>query len=424
MTRITLASDVLAPLATGLLLTIAGPNGAAITAGVVCGWFALALPVKLILISRTALKLPAREVTPAVGIEPGTGAQARGGAASRTIAVRALAYVASSVWQWLRDWRTYISQPVFLASSSFAFAYLILLSPGNMLNSWLVSQQTPDIVIGLFRAISAVSGLMATFVAQWAIHRIGAPAAGIAGVLLQLLMLVPAVICFVVPGTSVTWFLLFIVLSRMGLWAYDIAEVQIMQEGVPRQLIGAVNSTERSLQKMFELASYVTVMIWHDPAQFSVLVFISCASIATSAVLFCVWHYSGCSARAAAVSAENDAADAVRASLQASGEVAAPVVSVDDDAAAPGVGGGGKPAAVATAAAADEVVRVTIGRRERGLAREKRGLLAGGDSDDDDGHTASGGGGGCGARGAAADDEVFAVRGDGKYASGDDGDGL
>eukprot|EP00698_Gefionella_okellyi_P025507 TRINITY_DN9372_c0_g1_i1.p1 TRINITY_DN9372_c0_g1~~TRINITY_DN9372_c0_g1_i1.p1 ORF type:complete len:289 (-),score=55.38 TRINITY_DN9372_c0_g1_i1:151-1017(-) len=183
------------------------------------------------------------------------------------------------------------SAACFPCESSSVFVYLTVLSPGGMMTQWLVFVETPDYVIGIFRAISALSGLTATFIIQRAMKRFGAPRSGVAAAIFQMLMLVPAALCFMFSA-PVPVFLAFLVLSRVGLWSYDVCQVQVMQEGVAGSDVSTVNAIERSVQKLAEMTMYVLAMIWHDPTQFWVLVTVSCVAVATSGVLFAVWTFA------------------------------------------------------------------------------------------------------------------------------------
>lgn len=62
-----------------------------------------------------------------------------------TTTLNKLVYPLRSLWL---DWRLWRQQRAFLASLSFVFVYLTVLSPGGMLASWLVYKHTSEILIG------------------------------------------------------------------------------------------------------------------------------------------------------------------------------------------------------------------------------------------------------------------------------------
>jgi iron-regulated transporter 1 len=214
MTRLTLMCDIGAPFLVGLLLsTSAISQSAAYTVCIVCAWFGLALLPKVLLLNRATSRMPSRVSRP-MPID----------ALSDPLPLNAAAQAARTVREWAHDWTIYARQPVFLASLAFAVAWLTVLSPGGTMSAWLVSQNTSALTIAGFRAASAVCGFASTFGAQALIGRVGPARAGIVGVATQATSLVVAMILMFAKG-PVEAFLLFVVLSRVGLWAYDIAEV-------------------------------------------------------------------------------------------------------------------------------------------------------------------------------------------------------
>jgi len=60
-------------------------------------------------------------------------------------------------------------------------------------------------------------------------------------------------------------FLAFLTFSRCGLWMFDLAERQIMQENVAEEQRGLINSTELALSNLFLLISYALGMIASQP---------------------------------------------------------------------------------------------------------------------------------------------------------------
>lgn len=63
-----------------------------------------------------------------------------------------------------------------------------------------------------------------------------------------------------------------VVTSRMGLWMFDLAVTQMLQERVPLSLLGAVNGTQSSMQELMDLLGYVLGLLLSHPAQFKYLV--------------------------------------------------------------------------------------------------------------------------------------------------------
>jgi hypothetical protein len=142
-----------------------------------------------------------------------------------------------------------------------------------------------------------------------------------------------------------------------------------MQQGVLREHLSAVSSTERALQKVLELASYLMVMIWQNPDDFSMLVAISFGAVCVSALLFTTW--------ALTIGTVLDTQPRAPPSMPsvAEAEAAAAFAPMDDD-----------DAAGATAVMVEPMASPAgEALREAGTTAEKTGLLSASSDDDADG---------------------------------------
>lgn len=73
-----------------------------------------------------------------------------------------------------------------------------------------------------------------------------------------------------------------VVLSRMGLWVFDLAVTQLLQQEVDDSILAIVNGTQGSVQKALDLLGYALSLWLHRPEQFSKLVYISFGSVFTN----------------------------------------------------------------------------------------------------------------------------------------------
>ena len=53
--------------------------------------------------------------------------------------------------------------------------------------------------------------------------------------------------------------------SRLGLWMFDLAVMQLMQDGVPEHERCVVGGVQNSLQSVFDLLTYIMGIIISDP---------------------------------------------------------------------------------------------------------------------------------------------------------------
>jgi iron-regulated transporter 1 len=215
----------------------------------------------------------------------------------------------------LSGWAAYIQQPAAPAALSLALLYLTVMSFGTLMTAYLKWSGLKEAELSIYRGFGALSGIAATLVFPALHKKWGLVPTGAAAISAQLLCLVfaatPAIILGTKPpngeqeqggeGTGsgsgsenpsvlVTRLLVLgLVLSRFGLWGFDLAVNQIIQETVSSTNLGAVNGVQGSLQSLFQMLAYVAgVVVWR-PAQFSLLMAGSVIAVATAAVLFMLY---------------------------------------------------------------------------------------------------------------------------------------
>jgi hypothetical protein len=81
------------------------------------------------------------------------------------------------------------------------------------------------------------------------------------------------------------------VVSRAGLWLFDLAIRQLAQETIRPAERGVVNGVWRSLTALFELTAYALALWLDEPSHFWILSTISMAMVGGAVVL--VTHESG-----------------------------------------------------------------------------------------------------------------------------------
>lgn len=76
------------------------------------------------------------------------------------------------------------------------------------------------------------------------------------------------------------------VASRVGLWMFDIAALQIIQETVPEQERGQVGGMQAALQEVLQILSFATCILADSPQQFYIPVLLSFLATSISCGLF------------------------------------------------------------------------------------------------------------------------------------------
>lgn len=206
---------------------------------------------------------------------------------------------------WFNGWKTYIRQPVLFASLSIVCLYVTVLNVSSTMVSFLASDVSKmhNIGIAVARALTAVTGVMATLIAPRLINRTGVAKAGVIGIWWQMGWLYLALVAialftfissasYVISQVFLYVFVLAVIISRIGLWTFDLAETQIMQLGIQEDERGAVNSAEHSLFNVAEFFVLVCSMLVAKPQYFIILAVISAGFVQIAAIMFTCWNFT------------------------------------------------------------------------------------------------------------------------------------
>lgn len=187
-----------------------------------------------------------------------------------------------------RDMVLYLRHPALMASMACALLYLTVLTfSGQMVTYLLAAGYTPT-QIAAARTVSVTFEVLATWAGPWLIGRIGPVRAGLWFSSWQ--------ICCLVAGMSIFWnyadnnslistlgIVGGTILSRVGLWGFDLSTQLIVQDEVEEDIRGAFSAVEASWQNVFEMCSYSMTIVFSSPNQFKWP-----ASVSVAATL-CAW---------------------------------------------------------------------------------------------------------------------------------------
>ena len=82
---------------------------------------------------------------------------------------------------------------------------------------------------------------------------------------------------------------LFLSLSRLGLWTFDLAVQEIIQTRVPPGASSTFAGTEMAFVSFFELAQWILAAVLARPLQFSWLALISLFAITWAGFMYAYW---------------------------------------------------------------------------------------------------------------------------------------
>jgi iron-regulated transporter 1 len=195
-----------------------------------------------------------------------------------------------------RGWNLFVQQPIVLLSLSFTMLWLTILSPHDpVFTAYLMFAGYQDYQLGIFRAVGAVMGVIAAFIFPYLARAIGLQKS-------MLLFIFEEGIAVACAGVALwlythdyysyytRWlFLVFVVLSRPGLYGFEVGEIQAMQQGVPEKHRGSVNSVESSMTALTSLVFFIPPVFVTNPQDFIYLIWASIGCINLGSFIFAMW---------------------------------------------------------------------------------------------------------------------------------------
>ena len=155
------------------------------------------------------------------------------------------------------------------------------------MTAYLVWRKMSLTKIGLWRGISALIGLLGTSAYRCSVKKYSTEATGQWAITLQFTCLTFCYSSLFIENNALSLALLIggVCTSRLGLYVFDISITQLMQELVPDGSRGVVGSIQHSINSFLSLISFVVALFFPDPNDFSILVGIGYAGVATSIIL-------------------------------------------------------------------------------------------------------------------------------------------
>lgn len=164
-----------------------------------------------------------------------------------------------------------------------ASRYLNALTFGGLMTGFLVWRGMHLETVGVWRGISAAVGLAGTFVYHFSVKRTTLVSTGMWSVVYQFLCISLSFASLFVEDYNLSIIMLIggVCASRVGLWVFDIAVTQLMQEFIPAGVRGVVGGTQQSLNAFFQLLSFGLGLVFPDPRQFHIYVSAGYGAVST-----------------------------------------------------------------------------------------------------------------------------------------------
>ena len=196
----------------------------------------------------------------------------------------------SSITENIHPWKEYFLSSTFLASFSLSLLYLTVINTGVHWQTYMLSLQFSGLSVALLRMAAVISELSATIFAPMLMRHIGPIRSGLWSVNWQVVWLALAVAAFLtITGNgkvAATGLTTGIIMSRMGLWGFDLSVQFIVQESVPADVRAKFSSCEMALQNFWEMLSFATTIVFPRPDQFKYPAVVSFCAVSISAACF------------------------------------------------------------------------------------------------------------------------------------------
>jgi len=193
----------------------------------------------------------------------------------------------------LNGWTLFRQTKVFWIVMAYSSLWLTILSPHDpIFNAYLSLKGYSYIELSVFRGVGAVFGLLSTlsfkYVLKWCHNNLEKTCfyyIGQEGLMVILSGLVFSFADITNNTTSKYMFMMFIILSRLGLYGFEVGEIHFVQRGVDDHIRGIVSGVESSLTSLASLTVFMVTIAMGDPQLFSILVWLSILFINIGVIL-------------------------------------------------------------------------------------------------------------------------------------------
>ncbi|CAF0976078.1 unnamed protein product [Brachionus calyciflorus] len=241
-----------------------------------------------------------------------------------------------------KGWKVYFQQgPILMPSLALSLLFLTVLSFDGITIGYAKYQNLKEFTISIFQGVGSVTGILGT-IAFPILHnkiKMRLQLVGIIGGITQLTFLFGCLTAIFLPGspfsisqiffpnstsncttldsssnetipfwswntfvesdcrvyTSIIVLLSCMALSRFGLWLSDLVIHQIFQENIKESERGVVGGVQWSINTVFDLLKYISVIFFSDIHEYGYLVIMSVMAVSVSFVLYTIYAVStGC----------------------------------------------------------------------------------------------------------------------------------
>eukprot|EP00597_Dinobryon_sp_UTEXLB2267_P007465 CAMPEP_0170085378 /NCGR_PEP_ID=MMETSP0019_2-20121128/20275_1 /TAXON_ID=98059 /ORGANISM="Dinobryon sp., Strain UTEXLB2267" /LENGTH=333 /DNA_ID=CAMNT_0010301807 /DNA_START=637 /DNA_END=1638 /DNA_ORIENTATION=+ len=177
------------------------------------------------------------------------------------------------------DWQDFADSGCAGVMISYSFLFLTVLSFGSLMTVYLQWAGMNDTWIGISRGLAALMGFTGAVIFPLLNRYFGLWLTAEFAIVFQCSLVTLAASAFFWPGVhkelTMVVMVTAVLISRIGLWIFDLSARQIAQETIPEACRGKVNGQWRAVIAFFEMSSFVLAMWVSEPEHFSFLTSLS-----------------------------------------------------------------------------------------------------------------------------------------------------
>ena len=244
--------------------------------------------------------------------------------------------LATPYWTLKSGWGIFWKQEINLVGFAMASLYLTVLGFSGVTATYFLTQGVTSDLIGLFQGMGGILGILGTLAYPFLHRKLGTDKTGVVGNVLQVVALLVSVVGVFVPGRplpddsgrgyysvncssssatidpspfpsptfpvptptppgdspgisinlSVALVLVGVTAARFGLWIFDLAVSQLIQERVVEEERGVVSGVMKAMNSNMDMLHYVMVIVAPRPQEFPYLTVVSFVSVTMGMIFY------------------------------------------------------------------------------------------------------------------------------------------
>ncbi len=188
-------------------------------------------------------------------------------------------------------WKVYRETPVFWAGLALSLCYGSVLTWGDTMIGYLITEGMQESVVATVRGIGEFVGLLGAVCFKIAQSKFGSKKVGMCAIWFQCITLFIGVICNISStdqNAAIAMLIVGLICSRFGLWTFDLSVQVQIQKLVKEEHRGINGGVQEAMQNFFMIIPYVGAIILDTNAEYKALMLFSNFVILAAAISYTI----------------------------------------------------------------------------------------------------------------------------------------